>query len=110
MHALQHSVQRLISVGLGDGDVVLEFPGHRFIEAVHHTQSAVAVIDRVDDQTEGKDIHDLRKGLPLGFHLVVDAVEVFFSSHDSGSQPLAVQCLAQLISDLVDKLLPVAAC
>ena len=49
VHALQHGVQRLVTVCLGNGDVVLELSGYRLIEAVHHAQRAIAIIDRVDE-------------------------------------------------------------
>ena len=76
---------------------------------MHHTQRAVAVIDRIDNQAEGKDIHHLREGFSLGLHFVVDAVEVLFPPYDGGVETLAVQGLAQLIANLVNQLFPVAA-
>ena len=105
MHALQHGVQRLVTVCLGNGDVVLELPGYRLVEAVDHAQRAVAIIDRVDNQAEGEDVHHLREGFSLGLHLVVDAVKVLFPTHDGGVESLAVQGLAQLISNLINQLL-----
>ena len=108
VHAFQHGVQRLVAVCLGNGDVVLKLTGHGLIEAVHHAQSAIAVIHRVDDQAEGKDIHYLREGFPLGLHLVVDTIEMLFPSHDGGIETLAVQGLAQLPANLVNQLRPVA--
>ena len=76
---------------------------------MHHSESAIAVIDRVNDQTESKDIHHLREGLSLGLHLAVNAVQVLFSSHDSGVELFAVKGLAQLVANLVNQLLAVAA-
>ena len=80
VHAHQHGVQGLVAVGLGNGDVVLELPGHRLVQAVDAAQYPVAGVHRVDDDAKGEDIHDLREALPLGFHLLVDAVEVLFAA------------------------------
>ena len=109
VHALQHGVQRLVTVCLGNGDVVLEFPGYRLIEAVHHSQRAIAIIDGIDNHTKSKDIHHLGEGFSLGLHLIVNTVEVLFPSHDNRIEPFAVQGLAQLVANLVNELLAVTA-
>lgn len=42
VHAHQHRVQGLVAIGLGNGDVVLEFTGYRLVEAVNAAQHAIA--------------------------------------------------------------------
>ena len=83
-------MQRLVAIGFRDGNIVLEFTGHRLVQTVHHTQCAVTVVYRIDQQAEGKDVHDLRKRLPLRFHLAVNAEQVFFSTHDCRGKALAI--------------------
>ena len=57
--AEQHRVQRLVAVGLWQRDVVLEAPGHGFVEAVHRTQHPVACVRRVHQDTKGMHVHDV---------------------------------------------------
>ena len=54
--AEQRGVQRLVAVGLGDRDVILELARHRFIEAVQDAERAIAGVDRIDDHAEGVDV------------------------------------------------------
>ena len=44
VHSHQHRVQRLVAIGLGNGDVVLELAGHRRVEVVDGAQHPVAGI------------------------------------------------------------------
>src|SRR5688572_7272634 len=44
----QRRVQRLVAIRAGDGDVVLEPPGHRLVHAVYVAKRAVAGIDGFD--------------------------------------------------------------
>ena len=61
MHALEDGMKRLVAVGFGDGNIVSELPGHRFVEAVHGAESPVTRIYRVHDDPESKNIHDVRE-------------------------------------------------
>ena len=108
VHAHQHRVQGLVAIGLGDGDIVLELAGHRLIETVYAAQHAIAGIHRVDDDAKGVDVHDLRKGLALGLHLLVDAVQVFFPAHHLHFMAFLFQGGLDLVANLVHQLLAVA--
>jgi hypothetical protein len=82
VHAEQRGVQRLIAVGLGDRDVILEAPRQRLVQIMHSAQHAVAGVDLVDDDPERVHVHDLVEGPALATHLLVDAVEVFLPTAD----------------------------
>src|SRR5699024_4535448 len=69
-------VQRLVHIGLGGGDIILEPAGHQIEQVVNMTQHVVAVGDGVHNDPEGVDIIQLIHGLPLGLHFPVDGVDV----------------------------------
>ncbi|MNX50122.1 hypothetical protein D3C86_807400 [compost metagenome] len=94
VHAEQRGVQRLIAVGLGDRDVILEAPRQRFVQIMHSTQHAVAGIDLVDDDPERVDVHDLVEGPTLAAHFLVDAVEVFLATADLALDAIDGQAVA----------------
>ena len=52
----QHGMQRLVTVGFGNGDVILEFSRHRFVQVMYRTDHAVTHIDVVHQDTERVDI------------------------------------------------------
>ena len=78
MHAEKRGVQRLIAVRFGDGDVVLESAGDRFIQIVNGTQHAITGVYRVNNDAKGIDIHDVRERLAFDPHLFIDTVEMLF--------------------------------
>ena len=80
-------VQRLVHVGLGGGDVVLEAVGDRHVQAVHEAEGGVAVAHRLDEDAHGAEVVDLLEGRSLGPHLVVDAVEVLRPAGDLRVDP-----------------------
>ncbi|MNK89302.1 hypothetical protein D3C87_1093090 [compost metagenome] len=94
VHAEQRGVQRLIAVGLGDRDVILEASWQRFIQVMYSTQHAVAGIDLVDDDPERVDVHDLVEGPTLAAHFLVDAVEVFLATADLALNAIDGQAVA----------------
>src|SRR3546814_669562 len=108
VHAEQRGVQRLVAVGLGDRDVVLETPWQWFVQIMYSAQYAVAGIDLVDDDPERVDIHDLVEGPTLAAHLLVDAIEVFLSATDLAFDTVDGQAVAQGFFGLVDDFLAVA--
>ena len=76
--AEKQGVQRLVSVGFGDGDVILELARYRLVGVMNHTEYAVAVIDRANNDPDGENIAHLRHRHPPRAHLAVDAVNIFF--------------------------------
>ena len=109
VHAHQHGVQGLVAIGLGYGDIVLELTGHRFIQAVDAAKHAITGVDGIDDDPEGKDVHDFRQAFALGFHLLVNAVEMLFPAHDFGVVVLLLEADHYLVPDLLHQLLAIAA-
>ncbi len=109
VHAEQGGVQRLVAVGLGNRDVVLESPWQWLVQAVHGAEHAIARIDLVHHDAEGVDIHDLVEGFPLAAHLLVDAVQVLLAAQYVAFQPFALEAVDQRLFDLLDDLVAVAA-
>lgn len=109
VHAEQGGMQRLVAVGLGNRDVVLEASGERLVQAVHGAQHAIAGIDLVDDDAEGVDVHDLVERLTLAAHLLVDAVEVLLAADHLAFHAFAGEAVDQRLLDLADDLAAVAA-
>ena len=59
MRAVQGRMQRLVTIALGDRDVILETAGDGFEQIMHGTENAVAVIHTVDDYTQGVNIEQI---------------------------------------------------
>ncbi len=109
VHAEQRGVQRLVAVGLGNRDVVLEATGERLVQVVHGAEHAVAGVDLVDDDAEGVDVHDLVERLALAAHLLVDAEQVLLAAQDLAFHAFAGEAVDQRFLDLADDLAAVAA-
>jgi len=101
-------MQRLIAVGLGNGDVVLEAARQGFVQIMYSAQYAVAGVDLVDDDPERIHVHDLVEGPALAAHLLVDAVDVLLPPADLALDLVDRQAMAQRLFDLVDDFLAVA--
>ena len=78
------TVEALVHVGLGGGDIVLEPAQDGLVEVVDHAQHVVAVRHRVHQHPESEEVVDLLHGLVLGVHLAVDAVGVLHPAVDCG--------------------------
>jgi hypothetical protein len=57
----QGRVQRLVAIGLGNGDVILELAGYRLIERVQRTERQIAGRPVLDDDAEAVDVQHLGK-------------------------------------------------
>ncbi|RMN46324.1 hypothetical protein ALQ59_05621 [Pseudomonas syringae pv. apii] len=108
VHAEQRGMQRLVAVGLGDRDVILESAGQRLVQIMYSAQHAITGIDLVDDDAERVNVHDLVEGPALAAHLLVDAVEVFLPPADVAFDAIHRKAMAQGLFDLVDQLLAIA--
>ena len=102
-------MQRLVAVALGDGDVVLEATGTRFVEAVHLPQHPVTGIYVLHPDAEGVDIHHLMELQLFLLHLVVDGEQVLLAAADLGIDTSLAQATLNLALDGVDDLAAVAA-
>ncbi len=115
LHLDQHAkrseddrVQGLISVGLRDGDVILEAPRDRLVEVVDDAENAVTRVHAVDYDTERQQIIHLLKGQALLAHLAVDAKQILFAPGDIAREAFATQLFEDGGTDLVDERLAVA--
>ena len=76
----QHGVQRLVAVGLGDRDIVLELARDRLVEAVQRPQRDVARMHVLDDDAEAEHVEHLRERQRLLAHLAVDRIKMLFAA------------------------------
>ena len=108
MHAKQDGVQGLVAVGFGDRDIVFEMARNGLIAAVDGSENTLAGIGIVDHNTKSIDIHDLRKGLFLVAHLLIDAVQMFFPALYLGVKVFAIEVVLNSYSNFFDNFLAVA--
>ena len=78
-------VQALVAIGLGSGDIVLEAVGQRMVHIVDEAQSAVALGQRIQNDTHRIDVVDLIKGLVLHDGLAIDAVNALDAALDGSA-------------------------
>ena len=69
-------MQRLIAIGFGQADVVLEAAWNGPEGVVHHRQGPVAAIQIRAEDPQGRHVVDLVECLLLALHLAPDAIEV----------------------------------
>src|SRR5438552_7530921 len=98
------SMQRLIQVGAGNGDEVLDAPGHGTPLVVNHAQGGVAILDRVGDDAQGEQIVNLVHADFLPLHLLVHRVGPLHARFDFGWNALAAQLGFHSLADLVQQL------
>ena len=79
------SVQALIAVGLGGGDIIFKAVGQRVVHIVDETKGAVTLGQRIQNDSYRVDIVDLVKGLVLHDGLAVDAVDALDPALDGGT-------------------------
>ena len=102
-------MQRLVHVGLGHGDIVLEAVGHLLPQRMHDAQHRIAVLHAVDQHAQGNQVVDLLKGLVLQHHLAVDAVKVLRAAVDLELNAHLPDLVAQRLHDRLDVLLALGA-
>ena len=69
-------VERLIAVGLGRADIILETAQNGLIEVVDNAQHVIAVTHVFHDDTERKQVEDLIQRLVLVEHLAINRIRV----------------------------------
>ncbi|KAG0927116.1 hypothetical protein G6F32_012980 [Rhizopus arrhizus] len=92
----QHGMQRLVTVGLGNGDEIAEAPIQRLERGMHRTQRVVTAGYAAHDQAEAEHVHHLVEGFVLVAHLVVDAPRGL----DAADQPMLDPFLGQALRQL----------
>jgi len=98
-------MQRLVHVGLGPTDVILELVVDGFPHGVDQAQGFVALGKRVQDDAEGDEIIDLLEAEVLGLHLRIDAEKIFAAAQNLGLQVRFLQFAQEGAPDGVDILL-----
>ena len=77
-----HSVNRLVEVGLGCCDIVVELLWQVVPEAVDNAERRITVGNRIDEDTQGTHIEDMREVLVLALHLLPDAEDMLRATAD----------------------------
>ncbi len=103
----QYGVQRLVTVGFRNRDVILEFSGNRFVQTVQNPECAIARIDGVDDHTKGVDVVHSGEAQMLFPHLLINAVQVLLTAEHVRDDALLAQVAPDAILDFVDDLLAI---
>ncbi len=98
-------VQRLVEVGLGHGDEVLEPVRQRLPQGMDDAEGAVAVLDVVDDNPDRRQVVDFAEVFVVFLHLFEDAVEILGPPLDFGLDAHRFQALAQQDDGLADHFL-----
>ena len=102
-------VQRLVAVRLRHGDVVLEAARNRLPHRVDDAEHAVAVLDRVDEHADGREVVNLAEVLVVALHLLVDAVEVLRAAADICLDIRLRELLLDLLDGRIDEALALLA-
>ncbi len=76
---------------------------------MNDTQTAVAGVDIVNNDTKGEDIHDVGKGFSLFSHFRINAIEVFLASNDLPFNMVACERLLELLRNVLNELLTTTA-
>ena len=103
-------VQRLVAIGFGQADVILEATRNRPEGVMHHGQSAITTFDIGREDPQGGHVVDLVERLLLALHLAPDAIKVFGpAAHLAIGQARRHEAIAQQLHRDAKALLPVAA-
>ena len=92
-------VQRLIHIGLGGGDIILEPVGQGTEHIVDNTQHIVTVVNRVHNHPHGVDVVNFVEGTALHIHLAVNTRNALDTAGDKG---LHVEFQQTLLNPFLD--------
>ena len=90
-------VERLVAVGLGSADIVLEPAQYGLVNIVDNAQNVVAVAHVFHHYPEGEQVEDLVDGLVLVEHLPVDGIGVLHAAVYDVLDAQLVQPLVHLV-------------
>ena len=93
-------MQRLVEIKLRHRDVVFETAGNRVPASVQRPQHAVAILDRLHQDTHSHQIEDLIEGLAAHDHLLVDRVVALRTATHRPLRARATQILFDLVDDI----------
>ena len=105
VRADDRGVERLVAVGLGGADIVLEPAQNGLVEVVDDAKDVVAVPHGVDDDPKGEQVEDLVQALVLIEHLPVDGVGVLHPAVDDVLDPQLLQPVVDLDLDAAHEVL-----
>ena len=92
-------MQRLIAIGLGQTDVVLEAPGNGAEGVVNNRQSPITSLNTGGEDPQGRHVVDLVEGFLLPLHLGPDAEEVLGpAAHLTVLQPDSCQSITEQLN------------
>ena len=98
-------MQGLVAIGLGIGDVVVEFLGNMQPGAVNQAEDRVAGRDILDDDAHGmKVIEGLQRNV-LALDFLVNAVDVLGSAEDAPRDAGRFQLFFQVMDKVLNKAL-----
>src|SRR5207302_8296359 len=96
------SVEGLVHVRLGHGDVVVELPGYRRPERVYHAERGVAGGHVVDDRAYRENVVHLFEADALAAHLLRDRPEVLRAPRELRADAGLLELVAEGLHRLVD--------
>ena len=110
MPADHRRMQRLITIRLGQADVVLEAARNRPEGVMHHGQGAVTALQRRAENPHRRHVVDLVEGLLLALHLAPDAIKMLGTAgHFTALQAHRRQPVPQQLHRDSEPILPIAA-
>src|ERR1039457_3585697 len=96
-------MQRLVEIGAGDGDEVLDAAGNGPPLVVDHAQGGVAVLHRVGDDTQRHQVVDLLDGDFLALDLLIDGIRPLEAAFHARGNAFAAQLALDGGADLVQE-------
>ena len=70
-------MQRLVIIGLRHGNVIFETVWQRLPQTVHDAEDTIAVLDRIDNDTDGIQVVYLTEVPVIFFHFFINTVKMF---------------------------------
>ena len=104
---MKYGVERLVAIGLGQGNMVLETIWPRAVKPVNGTECQVTMRFRVGDDPKTINIVDLGKRQVFGRHFPVDTVRCFFPALDIAGNTRFAHFSLQGFLDVGNDLTPV---
>ena len=95
-------MQRLVHVGLGQRDVILEAPRHRLPVRMHDAERFVTFADRVNDDAKRDQIVNFFEAEPQLLHLRVNRKEMLGPAGDLGGHSAVGHAARQNLDDVGD--------
>ena len=102
-------MQRLVHVRLRHGDIILEASRNGLIHLMDHAQGRIAVLHRIHNDPDRKQIIDLIQRFMLVFHLFINTEEMLDPSVQTGLDAGILHVHFHFFHDLADIGLPLAS-